>query len=66
VGVVEEVGKAGRKAFSNYEELWNILKVSSFSPSLAKKETTKRIEKTKKSKSRGVFPQGLPLKPGRR
>ena len=26
VGVVEEVGVAGRKAFTNYEELWRILK----------------------------------------
>ena len=47
VGVVEEVGIEGRKAFSNYDELWNILKVSSFPPSSQKKEKTKRIEDKK-------------------
>jgi hypothetical protein len=25
VGVVEEVGEKGRKAFTNYDELWEIL-----------------------------------------
>ena len=29
VGVVEEVGVAGRKTFTNYEELWRILKTPS-------------------------------------
>jgi hypothetical protein len=44
VGVVEEVGIEERKAFSNYDELWNILKVSSFPLSSQKREKTKRIE----------------------
>jgi hypothetical protein len=48
VGVVEEVGVEGRKAFSNYDELWNILKVSPFSPTSRKKEKTKRIGKAKR------------------
>jgi hypothetical protein len=48
VGVVEEVGVEGRKAFSNYDELWNILEVSPFSPSSRKREKTKRIGKTKR------------------
>jgi hypothetical protein len=48
VGVVEEVGVEVRKAFSNYDELWNILEVSSFSPFSRKREKTKRIGKTKR------------------
>ena len=38
VGVVEEVGVEGRKAFSNYGELSNILKASLFPSSQKKKE----------------------------
>jgi hypothetical protein len=34
VGVVEEVGVEGRKAFANYEELWRILKTPSFLSSI--------------------------------
>jgi len=37
VGVVEEVGVEGRKKFTNYEELWSILKTSPF-PSLEEGE----------------------------
>ena len=29
-GVVEEVGKEGKKSFTNYEELWRILKAPPF------------------------------------
>ena len=29
VGVVEEVGKKGRKPFANFDQLWNLLKDSS-------------------------------------
>jgi hypothetical protein len=32
VGVVEEVGVKGRKAFTNYDELWEILNSPNSSP----------------------------------
>lgn len=48
VGVVEEVGVEGRKAFTNYEELWSILKTTSF-PSSQKRGRTQRIGGAKRS-----------------
>ena len=38
VGVVEEVGVEGRKGFTNYEELWSILKTPSFHSSILRAE----------------------------
>jgi len=37
-GVVEEVGIKGRKGFTNYEELWDILRFSASSRHSRKKE----------------------------
>jgi hypothetical protein len=37
-GVVEEVGIIGRKGFTNYEELWNILRFSTSSRHSRRKE----------------------------
>lgn len=41
VGVVEEIGVRGKKAFTNYDELWNIL-ISS--RSISQKQKPKRKE----------------------
>ena len=41
VGVVEEVGVKGRKAFTNYDELWEIL-ISSKSITLKQKKRERR------------------------
>ena len=41
VGVVEEVGVKGKKAFSNYDELWDIL-ISSKSTKPNRKKKIKR------------------------
>jgi hypothetical protein len=43
VGVIEEVGKKGRKAFSSYEELWEIFSSSAFPRSSS--QGTKKVEK---------------------
>ena len=45
VGVVEEVGVKGKKAFTNYDELWDILLSSK---SVRKKQNQKRKEVKKK------------------
>ena len=45
VGVVEEVGVKGKKAFTNYDELWDILLSSK---SVRQKENQKRKEVKKK------------------
>ncbi len=47
VGVVEEVGVKGRKAFTNYDELWEIL-ISS--KSIGKKKRIKEVTIRKKVK----------------
>jgi hypothetical protein len=39
-GVVEEVGIKGRKGFTNYDELWEILRVSTSSRHAGVKEKT--------------------------
>jgi hypothetical protein len=41
VGVVEEVGIKGKKAFTNYDELWDILIASK---SISQKQKQKRKE----------------------
>jgi hypothetical protein len=41
VGVVEEIGVKGKKAFSNYDELWDIL-ISSKSITHTTKKTERR------------------------
>jgi len=43
VGVVEEVGVRGKKAFTNYDELWEIL-ISSRSISQKRKQKRKEVE----------------------
>ena len=45
VGVVEEVGVKGKKAFTNYDELWDILLSSK---SVRQKQNQKRKEVKKK------------------
>ncbi|NWG04638.1 MAG: hypothetical protein HXY44_17435 [Syntrophaceae bacterium] len=42
VGVVEEVGIKGKKAFTNYDELWDIL-ISSKSISQKQKQRIKEV-----------------------
>lgn len=48
MGVVEEVGIKGRKAFSHYEELWEILNASksvkSYRETRARKKMSSRSE----------------------
>jgi len=46
VGVVEEVGVEGKKAFTNYDELWDIL-ISSKSISQKQKQKRKEVIKKK-------------------
>jgi hypothetical protein len=41
VGVVEEIGVKGKKAFTNYDELWNIL---IFSRSISQEQKPKKKE----------------------
>jgi hypothetical protein len=41
MGVVEEVGAKGKKAFTNYDELWDILNSSK---SISQKQKQKRKE----------------------
>jgi len=41
MGVVEEVGAKGKKAFTNYDELWDILNASK---SISQKQKQKRKE----------------------
>lgn len=43
VGVVEEVGIKGKKAFTNYDELWDIL-ISSKSISQNQKQRIKEVK----------------------
>lgn len=43
LGVVEEVGKKGKKAFTHYDELWEILN-SSRGPKLQEKPAAKDLE----------------------
>jgi hypothetical protein len=43
MGVVEEVGVKGRKAFSHYDELWDILNASKDVKSCKKGSTGKKI-----------------------
>jgi len=42
VGIVEEVGVKGKKAFTNYDELWDIL-ISSKSISQKQKQKRKEV-----------------------
>jgi hypothetical protein len=46
VGVVEEVGVEGKKAFTNYDDLWDIL-ISSKSISQKQKQKRKEVIKKK-------------------
>jgi len=43
VGVVEEVGVRGKKAFTNYDELWEIL-ISSKNITLKQKKKRKEVK----------------------
>ncbi|MEW6377580.1 MAG: hypothetical protein AB1502_17555 [Thermodesulfobacteriota bacterium] len=49
VGVVEEVGIKGKKAFTNYDELWDIL-ISSRSIRQRQKQKRKEVTISKKAK----------------
>ena len=51
VGVVEEVGVKGRKGFTEYDELWEILKSPTSTPSPLRQE---RRGKRKTIKRKGV------------
>ena len=51
MGVVEEVGVKGRKAFSHYEELWDILNASKSVKSCGEESARKKI--FSKGESRG-------------
>lgn len=51
IGVVEEVGVKGRKAFSRYDELWDILNALKSVKSCGKESARKKI--FSKGESRG-------------
>jgi len=55
VGVVEEVGVEGNKAFSNLDELWEILNPS--------KAGTGKTRKRDKSYATGIHPRKMKNKP---
>jgi hypothetical protein len=50
VGIVEEVGRKGKKAFTHYDELWEIL--SSFGSHSYKRTSSEKL-KTRKADCRG-------------
>jgi hypothetical protein len=52
VGLVEEVGRKGKKAFTNYDELWGILnppKVANFQRRMGPKKAQRRKEVIERS-----------------
>jgi hypothetical protein len=52
IGVVEEVGIKGRKAFSHYEELWDILNASKSVKSYSEERGGKQIFPRRESQGR--------------
>ena len=52
MGVVEEVGVKGRKAFSHYDELWDILNASKSVKSYGEESARKKIFSNRESQGK--------------
>ncbi len=66
MGVVEEVGIKGRKAFSHYDELWGILNASKSVKKYKETSAVKKISPRGKERGscRGTMPRAPTKEPG--